>query len=118
MKSPAASRRLSKAQFRVLLYMVQNDVRLVRGAWGSAWTDDVFQWPVPGATVERLLRERLIEKDRRSTESALLQVSAAGFGAIKEALKRALAAEARNARIAASAPTPLEELIEQACANG
>ena len=118
MKRPATPVRLSKAQFRVLLYMVQNDVRLILGAWGTACTDDAFQWPVSGATVDRLLHGRLIEKDRRATENALLQVSPAGVGAIKEQLKRALAAEARAALGAGATPTPLEELIARACANG
>ena len=118
MKSSAAPARLSKAQFRVLLYMVRNDTTLIRGQWGSAWTDDAFQWPVPGSTIGHLVKAGLIEKDPRATETDLLMVSALGFGTIKEKLKRALAAQARASRLTAGAPTPLEEFIERAQAHG
>ncbi|WP_018391689.1 hypothetical protein [Ancylobacter sp. FA202] len=118
MTPPAASVRLTTSQYRVLLYMVQNNAKLIRGKGASARTDDSFKWPVPASTVDHLIKERLIEREERETEHELLAVSVLGFGTVKEKLRRAAAAQERAARLAGDAPTPLEQLIWRTLTHG
>lgn len=118
MTPPTAPVPLTTSQYRVLLYMVQNNAKLIRGKGASARTDDSFQWPVPASTVDHLIKTRLIERDARVTEHELLVVSVLGFGTVKEKLRRALAAQERAARLAGDAPTPLEQLIRRTLADG
>lgn len=117
-KPPPARAPLSNAQLRVLLYMVQNDAKLILGKNGTAWTDDGFRWPVPGSTVGHLIKAGLLQKDARERERDLLVVSALGFRKLKEKVKPAVAAQQRAARLAGDTPTPLEQLIGRTLADG
>ncbi|MFD1489639.1 hypothetical protein [Ancylobacter vacuolatus] len=118
MTPPTAPVPLTRSQYRVLLYMVQNNAKLIRDKGASARTDDSFRWPVAASTVDHLIKTRLIERDARVTEHELLVVSVLGFGTVKEKLRRALAAQERAARLAGDAPTPLEQLIRRTLADG
>ncbi len=118
MTPPAAPVPLTTSQYRVLLYMVQNNAKLIRGKGAAARTDDSFQWPVSASTIDHLINERLIEREARATEHELLAVSVLGFGTVKEKLRRALAAQERAARLAGDAPTPLEQLIRRTLTHG
>lgn len=118
-KKPLPTRvQLSNARLRILLYMVQNDVKLVLGKNGTAWTDDGFRWPVAGSTVGHLIKAGFLQEDARERERDLLVVSALGFRKLKEKVKHAVAAQERAARLAGDTPTPLEQHIRRTLADG